>query len=60
MIALIRYTSATMLHSQRYLAPVLFMAAVGVSSSNDSGPLAPMYGLCAGALFVCATWFTSL
>jgi hypothetical protein len=37
MIALIRYTSATMLHSQRYLAPVLlFMAAVGVSSSNDS------------------------
>lgn len=59
MIALIRYTSATMLHSQRYLAPVLlFMAAVGVSSSNDSGPLPPIYGLCAGALFVCATWFT--
>jgi hypothetical protein len=58
-IALIRYTSATMLHSQRYLAPVLlFMAAVGVSSSNDSGPLPPIYGLCAGALFVCATWFT--
>jgi hypothetical protein len=58
-IALIRYTSATMLHSQRYLAPtLLFLAAVGVSSSNDSGPLAPIYGLCAGALFVCATWFT--
>jgi hypothetical protein len=58
-IALIRYTSATMLHSQRYLAPVLlFMAALGVSSSNDSGPLAPIYGLCGGALFVCATWFT--
>jgi hypothetical protein len=31
---------------------------VGVSSSNDSGPLSPVYGLCAGALFVCATWFT--
>lgn len=59
MIALIRYTSATMLHSQRYLAPaLLFMAAVGVSSSNDSGPLPPTYGLCAAALFVCATWFT--
>lgn len=59
MIALIRFTSATMLHSQRYLAPaLLFMTAVGVSSSNDSGPLAPIYGLCAGALFVCATWFT--
>lgn len=59
MIALIRYTGATMLHSQRYLAPVLlFMAAVGVSSSNDSGPLPPIYGLCAGALFICATWLT--
>lgn len=59
MIALIRYTTATMLHSQRYLAPVLlFMAAVGVSSSNDSGPLPPIYALCAGELFVCAAWFT--
>lgn len=59
MIALVRYTSATMLHSQRYLAPVLlFMAALGVSSSNDSGPLPPIYGLCAAALFVCATWLT--
>jgi hypothetical protein len=59
MIALIRYTGATMLHSQRYLAPVLlFMATVGVSSSNDSGPLSPVYGLCAGALFICATWLT--
>ncbi len=59
MIALVRYTTATMLHSQRYLAPVLlFMAVVGISSSNDSGPLPPIYGLCAGALYVCATWFT--
>lgn len=59
MIALIRYTSTTLLHSQRYLAPVLlFLAALAVSSSNDSGPLPPLYGLCAGALFVCATWFT--
>jgi hypothetical protein len=33
MIALIRYTTATMLYSQRYLAPVmLFMAVVGISS----------------------------
>lgn len=59
MIGLIRYTAATMLHSQRYLAPVLlFMAALGVSSSNDSGPLPPIYGLGAGTLFVCATWLT--
>ena len=59
MIALIRYTTASMLHSQRYLAPaLLFMAVVGISSSNDSGPLPPVYGLCAGALCVCATWLT--
>ncbi len=59
MIALIRYTSATMLHSQRYLAPaLLFLAVLGVSSSNDSGPLAPIYGLGAAALFVSATWLT--
>lgn len=59
MIALIRYTSATVLHSQRYLASVLlFLAVVGIFSSNDSGPLPPVYALCAGALFVCAAWFT--
>ncbi|MCA1559337.1 MAG: hypothetical protein LC722_06245 [Actinobacteria bacterium] len=59
MIALIRYTFATMLHSQRYLASVLlFMGAVGVLSSNDDGPLTPTYGVCAAALFVCATWLT--
>ncbi len=59
MTPLIRYTFATMMHSQRYWAPVLlFIAAVGVSSSNDSGPLAPIYGVGEGALLVCATWFT--
>ncbi|MGH3692813.1 MAG: hypothetical protein ACRDRX_02215 [Pseudonocardiaceae bacterium] len=59
MIPLIRYTSATMLHSQRYLPPVLlFMAVIGIASSNDSGPILPTYGLSAAALFVCATWFT--
>jgi hypothetical protein len=59
MFALVRYTSATLLHSQRYLAPVLlFTAAVGVFSSNDSGPLPPVYSSCAAMLFVSATWFT--
>lgn len=59
MIALIRYNAATMLHSQRYVAPVLlFIGIVGVLSSNDSGPLAPIYAACAGAMFVCATWLT--
>jgi hypothetical protein len=58
-IALIRYNAATMLHSQRYVAPVLlFMGIVSVLSSNDSGPLAPIYAACAGAMFVCVTWLT--
>jgi hypothetical protein len=59
MFALIRYTAATLLHSQRYLAPVLlFVGAVGVLASNDAGPLPPVYSSCAAMLFVAATWFT--
>lgn len=59
MIGLIRYGFATMLHSQRYLAPVLlFTGVLGVFSSGDSGPLAPVYALGAALLFVCSTWFT--
>lgn len=59
MIALIRYIFATLLHSQRYLAPVLlYAAAVGVFSSNDDGPLPPVYSSGAAMLFVSATWFT--
>lgn len=59
MIALIRYTAATLVLSQRYLAPVLlFSGAVGIFSSNDSAPLPPVYSSCAAMLFVAATWFT--
>jgi hypothetical protein len=59
MIALTRYTFATMLHSQRYVAPVLlFMGIVGVLASNDNGPVAPVYASSAAALFVCSTWLT--
>jgi hypothetical protein len=59
MYALIRYTAATLMHSQRYLAPVLlFAGAVGIFSSNDDGPLPPVYSSCAAMLFVAATWFT--
>lgn len=59
MTALIRYILATLLHSQRYLAPVLlYTAAVGVFSSNDDGPLPPVYSSGAAMLFVSATWFT--
>jgi hypothetical protein len=58
-IALVRYTFATMLHAQRYLAPVLlYLAALGVISRNDNGPLPPVYALCGGVLVICATWVT--
>ncbi|MGW4028758.1 hypothetical protein ACWEFL_05440 [Streptomyces sp. NPDC004838] len=59
MIALIRYTFATVLHTQRYLAPLLlFMGLMGVLTVNGSGPLPPAYASSAGALFVCSTWLT--
>lgn len=59
MTALVRYGLATLLHSQRYVAPVLlFMGIVGVLSRSDSGPLAPTYAICAGAMFICSTWLT--
>ncbi|MGP3948720.1 hypothetical protein [Streptomyces sp. 7N604] len=59
MIALIRYTFATVLHTQRYLAPVLlFMGLLGVLTVNGGGPLPPAYASSAGALFVCSTWLT--
>ncbi|OLZ63267.1 hypothetical protein AV521_39485 [Streptomyces sp. IMTB 2501] len=59
MIALIRYTFATVLHSQRYVAPLLlFMGLLGVLTVNGSGPLPPAYASSGGALFVCSTWLT--
>ncbi|MEU5326636.1 hypothetical protein [Streptomyces parvus] len=59
MTALIRYTFATVLHTQRYLAPLLlFMGLMGVLTVNGSGPLPPAYASSAGALFVCSTWLT--
>ncbi|QGV77233.1 hypothetical protein [Streptomyces ficellus] len=59
MIALIRYTFATVLHTQRHLAPLLlFMGLMGVLTVNGSGPLPPAYASSAGALLVCSTWLT--
>ncbi|WP_412076441.1 hypothetical protein ACLF6K_12960 [Streptomyces xanthophaeus] len=59
MIALIRYTFATALHTQRYLAPVLLFAGLmAVLTVNGSGPLPPAYASSAGALFICSTWLT--
>ncbi|MEU8779490.1 hypothetical protein [Streptomyces sp. NPDC048606] len=59
MIALIRYTFATVLHTQRYLAPLLlFTGLMGVLTVNGSGPLPPAYASSSGALFVSSTWLT--
>lgn len=59
MMALIRYSFATVLHTQRYLAPLLLFAGLlGVLTVNGSGPLPPAYASSGGALFVCATWLT--
>ncbi|MET9295612.1 hypothetical protein [Streptomyces sp. NPDC003077] len=59
MIALIRYTFATVLHTQRYVAPLLlFMGFLGILTVNGSGPLPPAYASSGGALFVCSTWLT--
>ncbi|MBT2394608.1 hypothetical protein [Streptomyces sp. ISL-100] len=59
MIALIRYSFAIVLHTQRYLAPLLlFTGLMGVLTVNGSGPLPPAYASSAGALFLCSTWLT--
>ncbi|MFB7668658.1 hypothetical protein ACFC1R_32855 [Kitasatospora sp. NPDC056138] len=59
MIALIRYSFAVVLHTQRYLAPLLlFTGLMGVLTVNGSGPLPPAYASSAGALFVASTWLT--
>ncbi|BFV56528.1 hypothetical protein KCMC57_up16320 [Kitasatospora sp. CMC57] len=59
MTALCRYTLARLLHSQRYLPPVLlFLGLVTVLTSSDSGPLTAVYGVCAGAMFLSACWLT--
>ncbi|WP_186781827.1 hypothetical protein [Streptomyces sp. CBG9] len=59
MTALVRCMAATLLHSQRYLAPVLlFTGVLTVLTVNGRGPLPSAYASSAGALFLCATWLT--
>lgn len=60
MIALLRYTLAVMLHSQRYLPPLMLFIGVAImfTGSADVGPVAPIYGVVAGVLFACSTWLT--
>ncbi|MEU6355708.1 hypothetical protein ABZ896_41410 [Streptomyces sp. NPDC047072] len=60
MIALFRYTLSVMLHSQRYMPPLLLFVGVTVVLTGSSGPATPaaIYGPVAGVLFVCSTWLT--
>lgn len=59
MIALVRYTAANVVLSQRFLPPVLlFFASQFVFTAADSGPLLPVYAVTSAAVFVCGTWLT--
>ncbi|MEU0032296.1 hypothetical protein [Streptomyces sp. NPDC006335] len=60
MIALFRYTTAVMLHSQRYIPPLLLFVAVAVvfTGSSESVPVAAIYGPVSGVLFVSSVWLT--
>ncbi|GAA5185227.1 hypothetical protein GCM10023322_28530 [Rugosimonospora acidiphila] len=59
MLALIRYALASLIHSQRYLAPaLLYLVVLATFTINDQGTLAGVYVVSAGALLVCGTWLT--
>lgn len=61
MTALVRYTAANFLLSQRFLPPMmLYLAVLFVFTGADSGPVLPVYAVCSAALFVCGTWLTIL
>lgn len=59
MIAVFRYQVATVLHSQRYVAPfVFFLAMLAILTSSDSGPLLQTYIASAAATLACTVWLT--
>ena len=59
MVAIVRYQLATLLHSQRYLPPVLiYVALVAVLYSEPTAPLSPEYAISAGAMAAVACWLT--
>lgn len=60
MIALIRYTTAIMLHSQRYLAPTLLFAITTsiLATGANPGPVVPLFAPMTAIAFVCAAWLT--
>lgn len=59
MTAVFRYVLATVLHSQRYVAPaVFFVAIVAILTASDSGPLLQTYSASAAAMVAGAVWLT--
>lgn len=57
MTALLRYRLATLIRSQRWVAPaVLFVVVVAIATWDDTGPLLPLYAICAVTLLAAATW----
>lgn len=60
MIAMIRYTLAVMLHSQRYLPPALLFVISTGTFAHDAGiePMLPIFAPMTAVAFVCAVWLT--
>ncbi|MFC9691194.1 hypothetical protein ACFTSF_21760 [Kribbella sp. NPDC056951] len=59
MSALYRFLLTSVLLSQRYLPPTLiFLAALAVGTTSDTGPLQSAYAFCVLAMLVCTTWLT--
>lgn len=60
MVALFRYTLAILLHSQRYLPPVLlyFVVAAAFVHGDPNQPALPIFGVLAAATVVLAAWLT--
>jgi hypothetical protein len=58
-MAAFRYVLATVLHSQRYVAPaVFFVAVLAILTASDSGPLLQTYSASAAAMLASAVWLT--
>jgi hypothetical protein len=59
MTALYRYQFSVLLHSQRYLPPVVaFLALLAVLTSSSTGAILPTYAIVGGLLFACVAWLT--
>ncbi len=58
MIALLRYTLSDTFHAQRWVAPVVCLAALDAIISSQTGSLLPTYAILATTMLFIATWLT--